>query len=102
MLIVDGLYGLRRSGAWFHEHLSRVLRYLGWRPSKAHKANGDEIAPKQYIIREPVTEREHASIEKFMQRYQSQPADIITRLNLMDSSLEARLVVPTTTKIESY
>jgi hypothetical protein len=35
MLIVGGLYSLRSSGARFHEHQSRVLRQLGWRPSKA-------------------------------------------------------------------
>jgi Reverse transcriptase (RNA-dependent DNA polymerase) len=35
ILIVGGLYGLRSSGARFHEHISRVLRQLGRRPSKA-------------------------------------------------------------------
>jgi Reverse transcriptase (RNA-dependent DNA polymerase) len=35
MLIIGGLYGIRSSSAWFHTHLFRVLRQLGWRPSKA-------------------------------------------------------------------
>eukprot|EP00978_Attheya_sp_CCMP212_P025247 scaffold80878_cov54-Attheya_sp.AAC.1 len=35
MIIDKGLYGLRTSGARFHEHLSKKLRTLGFVPSKA-------------------------------------------------------------------
>eukprot|EP00978_Attheya_sp_CCMP212_P015199 scaffold39151_cov46-Attheya_sp.AAC.1 len=35
MIIDKGLYGLRTSGARFHEHLSAKLRTLGFVPSKA-------------------------------------------------------------------
>eukprot|EP00978_Attheya_sp_CCMP212_P037927 scaffold183112_cov32-Attheya_sp.AAC.1 len=35
MIIDKGLYGLRPSGARFHEHLSAKLRTLGFVPSKA-------------------------------------------------------------------
>jgi hypothetical protein len=52
-----------------------------------HKANGSVIAPQQYIVREPVNEREHASIEDHIQKHQSQPADIFTRLNLVNFEL---------------
>ena len=35
-LIIDkGLYGLRSSSARFHEHLSRKLQHMGYRPSYA-------------------------------------------------------------------
>jgi hypothetical protein len=41
VLIIDkGLYGLRSSGARFHEHLSGMLRKLGFKPSKADSLSG--------------------------------------------------------------
>ncbi len=36
MIIDKGLYGLRSSGARFHEHLARKLRSMGFTPSKAN------------------------------------------------------------------
>ena len=35
MIIDKGLYGLRSSSAWFHEHLAMKLQSMGYKPTKA-------------------------------------------------------------------
>jgi hypothetical protein len=52
-----------------------------------HKANGSVIVPQQFITLDPVGEREHDSIEDHIQKYHGQPADIFTRLNLVNFEL---------------